>query len=312
MNEVEDKINVTQSMSAEVGKTPSAVSPTGSVKRETRSTNVVVMYHSNCTDGWCSAYQLKKHFKLANLIPVGYSDPVPEVPEGTDILIIADFSFKAEVLLDMKSKVKEIVVLDHHKTAKDQLEGLDFCTFDMNESGASLVAKYIKSISPGYVAPWFVDYVKDRDLWTWKLPNSREVSEYIRLFDYTVEAWDELSKGSAEQGGVIGASLLKAKKITIDQILKSAIRTKYDGHDIVVVNSTCFQSELGEAACESEGVAFAAIFSVRSDNRISVSFRSKGFDVSREAMRYGGGGHVMAAGCVFDKFEDFVREIIRQ
>lgn len=299
---MEDKIQVTQNIKADV------VKPKVAVKAEPPK-RVTVLYHRNCTDGWCSAYQLKKKFPDAKLIDVNYNEDPPEIVD-TDLLIIADFSYPKDVLLDLKSKVSEIVILDHHKTAKDQLEGLDFCTFDMNESGASLVAAYLKKLDPTYKTPWFVDYVKDRDLWTWTLPESRAVSAFIRTFEMTMEDWDKLATVDVATASKSGQAILLAQKQVIDIVLKNAIRVNYEGHDIVIVNSSCYQSEIGEAACEA-GAVFAVIFNIRSDKKVSVSFRSKGYNVSREALRYGGGGHVMAAGCVFERYEDFVREVIR-
>lgn len=316
---MEDKIDVKQSIGVDVVKTTPAVT-TGRIQSAVPNVSatpktepmkrVTVLYHRNCTDGWCSAYLLKKVFKNAVLIDVNYGENPPEIID-TDLLIIADFSYPKDALLDLKSKVKEIVVLDHHKTAKDQLEGLDFCTFDMNESGASLVAAYLKKLYPTYTSPWFVDYVKDRDLWTWTLPESRAINAFIRTFEMSEEDWDKLIAVNASIASKSGQAILAAQKQVIDGVLKNAIKVKYEGHDAVVVNSSCYQSEIGEAACET-GAAFAVVFSIRSDKKVSVSFRSKGYNVAREALRYGGGGHVQAAGCVFDRYEDFVREIIRE
>lgn len=290
-------------MSAEVSKTQSV--------NEGALTVVTVIYHKNCTDGWCSAYQLKKFYPDANLIAVNYGEKVPEIPAGTNKLIIADFSFKKDILLDLKSKVPDLIVLDHHKTAKEDLEGLDFCTFDMNESGASLVSKYLKGLDAKYVEPWFVSYVKDRDLWTWNLPESRAVSAFISTFEKTMEAWDALSKKSVSDATSCGKAIIAYQKQLIESILKSAVSVKYEGHDILVVNSSCLSSEIGEEMYENRGAVFGVIYYVACDGKVNVSLRAKDFDVSTEARRYGGGGHRLAAGCQFNSIEDFNREFIR-
>ena len=46
-----------------------------------------------------------------------------------------------------------------------------------------------------------------------------------------------------------------------------------------------------------EGVDVAVLIKCVGENICRVSMRSKGTDVSAVAMRYGGGGHVRAAGC---------------
>lgn len=49
----------------------------------------------------------------------------------------------------------------------------------------------------------------------------------------------------------------------------------------------------------TEGAKVAVVFKELSNNRVKVSFRSKGgFDVSSVASEFGGGGHVVAAGCL--------------
>lgn len=303
-DQVEDKIDVTQKIKAEVVKTPVVAKVAVTPK------SVAVLYHRNCTDGWCSAYQLKKKFPDAVLVSVNYNEDVPELPQ-TDLLIIADFSYSKEILLDLKSKVKEIVVLDHHITAQEQLKDLDFCTFDLNESGASLVAAYLKKLDPTYKAPWFVDFVKDRDLWTWTLPESRSVSAFIRTFDMTMEDWDKLAVVDVGTASKSGQAILAAQDQAVNFVLKNARIVQYEGHQVAIVNSSVFQSEIGEAACKA-GSVFAVVFHIRSDGKVSVSFRSQTYDVSKEASRYGGGGHKLASGCVFDRYQDFVREIIRE
>lgn len=48
-----------------------------------------------------------------------------------------------------------------------------------------------------------------------------------------------------------------------------------------------------------EGVEVAVLVKCMDENFCRASLRSKGLDVSRIAMRFGGGGHIRAAGCTF-------------
>ncbi len=58
-----------------------------------------------------------------------------------------------------------------------------------------------------------------------------------------------------------------------------------------------------------EGVEVAAVFKINSPNEIKVSFRSNDFvDVSKVAAKFGGGGHVKAAGATFYDTIDNVKE----
>ena len=50
-----------------------------------------------------------------------------------------------------------------------------------------------------------------------------------------------------------------------------------------------------------EGTEAAVLIKCVDENFCRVSIRSKGIDVSKVAMRFGGGGHIRAAGCTVRK-----------
>jgi len=59
----------------------------------------------------------------------------------------------------------------------------------------------------------------------------------------------------------------------------------------------------------TENARVACVFKEIPDNRVKVSLRSKdGFDVSRIATKFGGGGHTVAAGCLVEGTLEQVRE----
>ena len=87
----------------------------------------LVLYHAGCADGFCAAWVYWRQNPTAEFIPVQYGeDPPPQAFQGRDVLIF-DFSYRRHVLLAIKERAKSVLVLDHHKTAKAELESLDFC-----------------------------------------------------------------------------------------------------------------------------------------------------------------------------------------
>src|SRR3990167_9339886 len=98
--------------------------------------STIVIYHSNCFDGFGAAWVLRGVYPDATFIPATYGDAPPDVT-GQDVVIV-DFSYPRDVLLAMRQSSRSLVVADHHKTAQANCEGLDFCHFDMNRSGAGL------------------------------------------------------------------------------------------------------------------------------------------------------------------------------
>ena len=70
----------------------------------------------------------------------------------------------------------ELIVLDHHKTAMEELQPLlddpesgITGVFDMGRSGAALAWQYLANKKP---LPELLQYVEDRDLWRFAFGNT--------------------------------------------------------------------------------------------------------------------------------------------
>lgn len=258
-------------------------------------TDRIVIAHADCADGFCAAWVAHTVYgDSAEYVFAKYGDPPPGV-EGRDVLIV-DFSYPRAVLLELAAKARSIRVLDHHASAQRDLEGLDFCTFDMNESGATLAWK---ALHPDTVPPRLCLYVRDRDLWKWALGGSKAVSAWIGVQERTFAAWDELRIDLAQfMPDVIerGEAILKHIDAYVESTAKNARLYVLDGHTVPFVNAPGMMgSELvGKLA---EKAPFAVGFFQRADGKWQYSLRSRGdYDVSKLAERFGGGGHARAAG----------------
>lgn len=267
----------------------------------------LVLYHANCNDGFCAAWAAWRKFGSdADYLPVQYGQEPPDVTGR--LVFILDFSYKRPVLLKMASKAAGIVVLDHHKTAMTDLVGgyelsdgprllANGLTvrFDMNKSGGRLAWE---NFHPNQPPPWLVDYTEDRDLWRWKLEESREVNACLASWPRTFEEWDKLAFDTtavahfAEQGSAI----LRYQSQLIDSICVSASEIDLDGYRILAANTSCLFSEV--AGKLAVGRPFGAAYFFRNDGKLQWSLRSSddGIDVSEIAKKHGGGGHVRAAG----------------
>ena len=155
------------------------------------------IYHGNCADGFTAAWAVRKALgEDVEFFPGVYQSSPPDVANRHVVLV--DFSYKRPVLDEMAGSANSILILDHHKTAADDLAGYqvpfgnswrrhldninqDVCEgcagrpyalFDMERSGAQLAWDFFHE---GTKRPNLVDYVADRDLWQFRLPLSREV-----------------------------------------------------------------------------------------------------------------------------------------
>lgn len=258
----------------------------------------LVIYHSNCWDGFCAAWIARKalgpscEFRAAN-----YGQPAPAVAEVEGrVVYILDFSYKRDALMALFDAAAGLVVIDHHKTAKDDLDGLPFCTFDMDKSGGRLTWDYFADRIPDS-RPWLVDYTEDRDLWRHQLADSEAVNAALRSYPLSFDLWDTLdARRPADLVPQGEAIRRREKQIVTDHVRNAVPVPAFLPSGALAVNATVLFSEIaGELA---KGKPYGACYFYRQDGKKQWSLRSddNGIDVSAIAKQFGGGGHVHAAG----------------
>ena len=272
----------------------------------------VVLYHRNCNDGFGAAWAAWKKLGYENTdyIPMQYGEDFVFPVCNSDCLIkiyILDFSFSREKMLELHKTygANNVILLDHHKTALEELKGVNNCFIDMEESGATLAWDFFHSDEK---RPGIIDFVKDRDLWEWHMYKSREISALISSYDYDFESWNILREHIAygfSSAYAEGAAILKTQTKIVNQLVaNNSYQYKIDGYSVMGVNSPVFQSEIGEKILEVySDTPFAVIgYSIEGKDIFSLRSRSD-FDVSEVAKKYGGGGHKQAAGFTMPALE---------
>lgn len=255
-----------------------------------------VIYHGNCFDGFAAAFAAWKALgDDAEYIPAFYGQNPPSLPGNAKVTMV-DFSYPKDVLLEMRARCVDLIVLDHHKTAEEALKGLEFAKFDMNKSGAVMAWEHFH---PGKPVPELLLYVQDRDLWKLELPQTEEVTAAYQSYPVDTAIWDKFDMNSLKKEGV---AILRFKKQMVDMIChQSYLDTLPGGHKVPVVNSTAFWSEVGMQLLDKyPDYPFSASWYRMKNGNFYWSFRSRkgGFDVGKYAQQYGGGGHQSAAGVV--------------
>ena len=96
-----------------------------------------VLYHADCMDGFGSAWALWKRFPQARYVAVKHGTPPPDGLQNQHVVIV-DFSYHRETIMELAKQTASLHILDHHITAQASLEDLPFAFFDMNRSGAVL------------------------------------------------------------------------------------------------------------------------------------------------------------------------------
>lgn len=256
-----------------------------------------VLFHQNCMDGYAAAYAAWLKFKdTATYIPVNYGEPFPFV-ENVESLYILDFSYPRIVIMDIHTHYPKLRVLDHHKSAEEELKGLAYATFDQSKSGAVLAWEHFHLTDS---TPSLYRYIQDRDLWQWKLYRSKEINTYLNFMidfnDLTFQRFNDIFfNGDYTKMIHDGEIVLRRDQQYVERCMKNVHYRTFGLDDFPCVNSPILQSEIGAALSKEYGRG--DIYYYHDATIIRHSLRSVGsFDVSEVAKIYGGGGHKNAAG----------------
>lgn len=267
----------------------------------------LVLAHGNCPDGFSAAWAAwLKLGDQADYQFVNYGDPVPDV-RGRLAVYVLDFSWPRAEMTALANNASMLVVLDHHKTALEALQDIVVrngkIVFDLNRSGATLAWDWFfgdgmqKGVHPT-ISRELVEYVEDRDLWRWKLPDSREISVAMWSYPKAFIQWTLLANLGMSLLVPEGRAILRYQQQLVEQMARNTTWRDIGGYHVPVVNASVCFSEVGEYLCiQNPNAPFAAYYFDRADHKRQWGSRSRGgFDVSEVAKQFGGGGHPGAAG----------------
>ena len=290
------------------------------------------IYHGNCADGfgaaWSVRYALGSEVEFHSGV---YQDAPPDVT-GRDVILV-DFSYKRPVLLEMADKARSMLVIDHHKSAsedltadgnrivdfgsysgdltwqrfldnvyQDQCEGAPYARiyaiFDMERSGAGMAWDFFG----GGARPPLIDHIEDRDLWKFKLDGTREIQAVVFSHPYDFDVWDDLmaqSQADADRGRMIeeGAAIERKHHKDVAELVATLKRRMVIGGQEVWAANLPYTLTSDAGHLMATGEPFAACYWDTADGRVfSLRSTDEGEDVSAIAAQYGGGGHRNASG----------------
>jgi len=253
------------------------------------------IYHGNCADGFGAAWVVRKALGDIEFHAGKYNSPPPDVT-GKDVVMV-DFSYKRPVLLAMAEQANSILIIDHHKTAIEDLVDLPAnvtTQFALDHSGAMLTWHHF---FPEQEPPTLLRHIEDRDLWRFALPGTRQIQASVFSFPYNFAVWDALMTARMDALGVEGQAIERKHFKDIRELLVETTREMVIcGHRVPVANLPYTMSS--DAGAElAKGRPFAACYFDTPGGRVfSLRSSNEGEDVSEVAKQYGGGGHRNAAG----------------
>jgi oligoribonuclease NrnB/cAMP/cGMP phosphodiesterase (DHH superfamily) len=261
--------------------------------------NVLVIYHGNCADGFTAAWAARKYFgDGATYYPGIYQATPPDVT-GRDVVLL-DFSYKRDVLRELSLKARSILVLDHHKSAAEDLPnesrtGEEFATvlrMDGHGWTAPRTWDYVQGcviqdqyegirkaiiyayfdmqrsgagiawdfFNPNKPRPALVNHVEDRDLWRFALPGTREIQAAVFSHEYSFALWDRLAATDVEDLRTEGAAIERKHHKDVAELVKVCKRRMVIAGHDVPVASLPYTLVSDAGHLMAQGEAFAACY----------------------------------------------------
>lgn len=260
----------------------------------------LVIYHGNCADGFGAAWCFHHHDPQGyDFHPGVYQTSPPDVT-GRDVFLV-DFSYKRPVVEDMLKQARSVSLIDHHKSAVEDLKpllgtGALRGLVDMDHSGAVLAWQWLYGRDS--VPPSLIQHIEDRDLWRFALPWTREIQANVFSHAYDFAVWDSLMSAPLEDLISDGKAIERKHFKDIRELLPLCTRTMRIGGQLVPAANMPYTMSSDAANMLAEGHPFAACYYDGPEYRV-FSLRSRapdGADVSEIAKQYGGGGHRHASG----------------
>lgn len=258
------------------------------------------IYHANCVDGFAAAWVLKTYgSREFDFHPGVYQEEPPDVT-GRDVYLV-DFSYPRAVVEKMLVTASRIILIDHHKTAIEDLKPLIedrkiLALVDVNHSGAMLAwiwcnGKYMRGIPP------LLKHIEDRDLWLFKLDGTREIQASLFSYPYDFDVWDRLMGMDPQVLRCDGIAIERKHHKDVSELVSVTKRRMIiGGYDVPVANLPyTLSSDAGNLMAQNEHFA-ACYYDTPNGRCFSLRSTDAGVDVSEVAACYGGGGHRNAAG----------------
>ena len=317
---------------------------------------LAIYYHSPCSDGHAAAWAIKHHlgqlieYSADGAYKIMYIPSAPGCQQIDQSLFVVggseawflDLMPSYDMLRDLCSRCTRVVILDHHKTNLDicgRIHPEDFAiggwaanlelVFDMKRAGCQIAWDWITTQiqipdnSGQQPRPWFLEYIADRDLWTWRLPNSKLINTALFGLKLTITP-DAIAQKLApirtpeDQERFIANELmpyaLAAEEFNND-LLRGACHKATECQLIIPMTKETYRvwlgttigslrSDLGNQLCnkpfpdgQKPDLSASWHYEFPADEWwISLRSLDTGADVSAIAKQFGGGGHMRAAG----------------
>lgn len=243
---------------------------------------VLCIYHGNCADGFGAAWAVRRALGPGVSFHAGVYQNAPPSIEPGQIVVFVDFSYKRDMMLKLlEQRPAAVLVLDHHKTAVEDLKAdgcyiIDMTTyqgdlgwqrfldnvaqddieggpriytaFDLNRSGAGIAWDFFHDST----RPKLIDHIEDRDLWRFQYPATRAIQAALFSYPYDFDAWDSLMlRGDLNALRIEGEAIERKHHKDVAELVQVVTRPmKIDGRVVPMANLPyTLTSDAGHLLC---------------------------------------------------------------
>ena len=264
-------------------------------------------YHSGCPDGFGAAWSVRQAWGDDAWYVARSHDDRVRLDDCEDALVaFVDIAPAADELRELADVAEQVLVIDHHVTARDRLahdpaevgayedEG-HVLHFDLTHSGAMLAWQFFHPETP---PPDLLRYVEDQDLWNWALEGSEAVNAAIASYPRSFDVWDGLAAKPIEALAAEGEPILRANRMEVERRLDHARPVALGTDRIEAVNASSNRAQIGHELAKRAafGAEWGLVYRVEGAEVFATIYSIGDLDISKVALRYGGGGHKNASG----------------
>jgi oligoribonuclease NrnB/cAMP/cGMP phosphodiesterase (DHH superfamily) len=273
--------------------------------------NTLCLHHNDADGRACGAIVRRALGKEVILYEMDYGDSLPlELILVADHILIVDYSLPKDEM-EMLATYHKFTWIDHHKSALDEMDG-SATTWagvrDTSEAACVLTWRYFYPDKP---VPEAVTLIGDRDIWRWAEKNTGAFNEGLYQHytkPHNDDLWEPLLDDNTEimdQMIEVGGLIREARLREIRRALaRYSFTVNFEGYRTLVINLRGSGDIGAQIRTMGYEIGYCYVDKV-SDGQLMtfVALYSDTVDVSKIALKFGGGGHAGAAGFHFQRGE---------
>ena len=264
-------------------------------------------FHDSDLDGYCSAAIVKHRHPECELIGINYGREFPwdNLTIGETVFMV-DFSLPGAQMVALAERTN-LVWIDHHSSAIAAFKKAEIEFAGLQRIGVGACALVWEYLFPDKPLPYFIKLLSDWDVWRHTDRNCKPFQYGMRLWshDPNDQVWGQLFADTSKEILMHildqGRSIVKyEEQSNAMRVEAAAFETDLEGLKCIACNQMMTNSTLFDSVWDDSKYAAMISFGWRA-GRWSVSLYSTKADVSKIAVKFGGGGHKHACGFVCDQ-----------